>query len=134
MPLPPRPALPPLPPDRLRRRCPPESLPFETTATLEPLAHPLGQERALEALRFGTGIQREGFNMFAMGPADTGRQAIVRAMLEERAAREPVPDDICYVLDFHRPHRPKALRLPAGRARGLTGTQGVRCRPATCAT
>ena len=119
MPLPPRPALPPLPPDRLRRRCPPESLPFETTATLEPLAHPLGQERALEALRFGTGIQREGFNMFAMGPADTGRQAIVRAMLEERAAREPVPDDICYVLDFHRPHRPKALRLPAGRARVL---------------
>ncbi|MFM8979680.1 MAG: Lon protease family protein [Planctomycetia bacterium] len=111
--------VPPLPPERLRRRCAPERLPFETTSTLTPLEEPLGQARALEALRFGTGIQRDGFNMFAMGPADTGRQAIVRAMLEERAAREPVPEDVCYVFDFRRPHRPRALRLPAGRARVL---------------
>jgi len=29
---------------------------------------------------------------------------------------EPVPDDWCYVDNFDEQHRPRALRLPAGRA------------------
>ena len=38
-----------------------------------------------------------------------------RAFLEERAKKQPVPSDWCYVNSFNDPYRPKALRLPAGR-------------------
>jgi hypothetical protein len=45
--------VPALEPSLLCRHSPAAELPFATTAELEPLSEPLGQERALEALRFG---------------------------------------------------------------------------------
>ena len=109
----------PLTADRVRRRCDPARFPFETTAGLAGSLEPPGQARAVEALRFGTGIRQDGFNLFAMGPAQTGRHAVVKALLESRARGEPVPGDVVYAHDFAHPHRPKAILLPAGRGRGL---------------
>src|SRR5687767_4875860 len=40
----------PLPPDRLRWRCDPEQLGFETTAEVAPAESFIGQERGLEAI------------------------------------------------------------------------------------
>jgi lon-related putative ATP-dependent protease len=108
-------APPPLPPERLYRRVPPDSLGFETTADLPDLEHVLGQERALGALRFGVGMARPGYNLFVLGPPGLGKHALVRRFLEARAAEGPIPPDWCYVNDFEQPHRPRALRLPAGR-------------------
>ena len=116
------PALPaprPLSPEQLCRRCDPARFPFDTTETLEGLTSALGQERATEAVRFGTGIRRDGYNLFAMGPPETGRHTWVRSLLEERAGREAVPPDVCYVHDFAVPHRPRALRLPPGKGQEL---------------
>ena len=112
-------APPPLPPDRLHRRCPPESLPFESTEELPDVEVVLGQERALEALRFGVGIDRAGYNLFVLGPPGLGKHAVVRRFLEGRAQDAPVPSDWCYVNRFDQPHRPKALHLPPGRGSAL---------------
>lgn len=106
----------PLDPAALRRRCDPTTLPFDTTASLEPLPELPGQARALEALRFGVGLRAHDYNIFAIGPTGLGKHAVVRAMLEERAAAEPVPDDWCLVHSFKDRHLPRALSLPAGRA------------------
>jgi lon-related putative ATP-dependent protease len=111
----------PLEPTALRRRCDPASLPFETTVSLEPLPELPGQGRALEALRFGVGLRAHDYNIFAVGPTGLGKHAVVRAMLEERAAAEPVPDDWCFVYNFTDRHVPRALALPAGRAVGFRG-------------
>jgi lon-related putative ATP-dependent protease len=108
-----------LPPDELARRCDVEAFGFDTTDALEPLPGPLGQARALEALRFGVGIRHEGYNLFAMGPEGAGKQTVVSAVLAARAAGEPVPDDVCYVHDFDKPQAPRVLRLPAGKGRDL---------------
>jgi lon-related putative ATP-dependent protease len=89
--------------------------PFETTEQLEPLAGQVGQERATEALRFGVTMRAEGYNLFAMGPALVGKHTAVVRMLEERAATEVVPRDVCYVTDFSQPHSPRALLLPPGK-------------------
>jgi lon-related putative ATP-dependent protease len=105
----------PLPPERLYRRCSPEALPFETTAELADVEVVVGQTRALEALRFGVGIARGGYNLFVIGTAGLGKHTVVRRFLEARAASAPVPSDWCYVNNFEQPHRPKALRLPPGR-------------------
>jgi predicted ATP-dependent protease len=107
--------IPPLHPDQLIRRCDPASFDFSTTAGLEDLKEMLGQERAVDAVHFGIGIRNEGYNVFALGPAGTGKQAVVRGFLEARAPGEHHPDDWCYVYNFEQPHRPRALRLAPGR-------------------
>jgi lon-related putative ATP-dependent protease len=109
----------PLGPDVLCRHCDPAQLPFTTTAEVEPMEDAIGQQRAEQAVRFGIGIHRDGFNMFAMGPAGAGKHTLVRAFLERRAAERPVPNDVCYVHHFDRPHEPRALLLPAGEGRVL---------------
>ena len=105
-----------LPAARLCRRYDPTSFDFDDTSKLEDLAEPLGQDRAVEAIRFGIGIRRQGFNLFAFGPPGTGKTETIRLYLEPEAAKQPLPDDWCYINDFATPDRPKALRLPAGKS------------------
>jgi len=111
------PAHDPLAIDKLRRRCDPASLGFRTTEELEDFDDVIGQDRAVEAIRFGVGIKRDGYNMFALGPTGAGRHSIVMDHLKRAAASEAVPDDWCYVNNFEESHKPNALRMPAGRAR-----------------
>ena len=106
-------------PAELCRRCDPSALPFETTAQLEPLAGLVGQERTMEAMRFGVSMRSEGYNLFAMGPTDAGKHTAVARMLRERAASEPVPDDVCYVTNFAHSHVPRVLLLPPGKGKEL---------------
>jgi lon-related putative ATP-dependent protease len=96
-----------------------ETLNFETTADLEDLEEVLGQPRAMAALKFGTGMARDGYNIFALGPTGTGKRNVIRTYFQQRAAREPVPDDWCYVNNFEERHRPRTIRLPAGKGRVL---------------
>jgi len=103
-----------LPPEALRRICDEAGLPFETTATLEPLPGPLGQERAVEALRLGAAMRRDGHHVFVLGAAGAGKRRLTEALLAERAAQEPVPCDWCYLHDFGDPRRPRAVELPPG--------------------
>jgi lon-related putative ATP-dependent protease len=98
----------------LYRRADPTQFTFETTADLEDLTEVIGQARAVEAVRFGIGIHREGFNLFALGPEGTGKYGVVRHYLERQAATHPSPSDWCYVNTFVDSHKPCALRLPPG--------------------
>jgi lon-related putative ATP-dependent protease len=109
----------PLPAASLFREESLDHLAFETTADLEPLHEPVGQERVLEAVSFGVGIRRDGYNLFAIGRAAAGKWTLVKELLEKTAASEPVPKDLVYVHDFASPHAPKPLLLPPGRARAL---------------
>lgn len=104
-----------LTPDRLCRRCNPAELGFRTTDELEDPLHIVGQGRAVEAIRFAVGIDREGYNMFAAGPSGTGKHSTLRQFLEGRAAKMPTPPDVCYVHNFENPHRPNMILLPAGK-------------------
>jgi len=103
----------------LYKRCDPAELPFKTTSELEVLADILGQERALEAVQFGLGIQRQGFNLFLLGSFGTGEYPAVRRLIEEKAAKEATPSDWCYVNNFERPEAPRVLQLPPGRGAAL---------------
>ena len=104
----------PLPARQLRRMCDPSQFDFETTAELEDLGEIVGQDRAVEAILFGIGIQREGYNLFALGPSGTGKRTTIIQFLDRKAAAEPIPSDWCYVNNFEHPHRPRALQLPPG--------------------
>jgi len=109
----------PLPAEDLYRTCDLSAVGFETTADLEPLGANIGQERAMEAIRFGVGMDHEGYNLYLMGSAGLGKHALITSTLEERRHATAAPDDWCYVADFDDHHRPTALRLPPGRGRHL---------------
>jgi len=109
----------PLAPDVLYHRCDPVPLGFKDTSELEDVSESVGQERALEAIRFGISIPRKGFNLFLMGPAGTGKYTAVHDILATRAAAEPTPDEWCYVNNFEHPEIPRALRLPPGMSSAL---------------
>ena len=105
-----------LPPDKLRWRCDPASIPFETTAQIEPAAGDMGQERALRALRMGVELTASGYNLFVCGLSGTSRGGMIVRMIEEMHPQtEPAPDR-CYVNNFKNADRPRLLTLPRGLA------------------
>ncbi len=105
----------PLPAEELAWCCPPDAFAFTTTAELPDLAEPIGQERAVEAVRYALSSRRPGYHVYALGPAGIGKHTTIHQLLAERAAGEPAPFDLCYVSDFKDARTPRLLRLPAGR-------------------
>ena len=109
----------PLSPELLYTRCDAAALGFRTTEELEDPLHIVGQRRAVEAIRFGVGIDRDGYNLYAAGPSGAGKYSTMRQFLEGRAAKMPTPPDVCYVNNFERPDQPNMILLPAGRGAPL---------------
>jgi lon-related putative ATP-dependent protease len=105
-----------LPPEALYRPVDIEKFPFKSTAEIDGQTDFIGHDRALEAMQFGIGIRKQGFNLYLLGPAGAGKYKIARSFLEERAAGEATPDEWCYINNFVSPETPNALRLPPGRA------------------
>lgn len=106
-------------PKDLYHTCDISALPFNNTNELNKPEEVIGQERALEALNFGVGIQHDGYNLFVSGSTGLGKHTIVKQLLEIKSIDLPVPSDWCYVNNFELPHKPKILELPAGLASKL---------------
>ena len=106
----------PLTPGMLRRQCDPQQFSFDSTLELAVPSTPLGQARAVEALKLATAIGRDGYNAYVAGQPGTGKERLVRQVLSAAAAAMPVPSDWVYVHNFANHSRPRALELPPGRA------------------
>ena len=109
----------PLSPDALHKSCDPSRLDFTTTDELADIGVIVGQERALNAIRFGIAIEQKGYNIFALGPTGAGKSTAVREIVGREAENQPPPADWCYVFDFAQPSKPRALSLPAGQGRSF---------------
>lgn len=103
--------------EKARWRLDPSSLPFETTDDLKPLEEIIGQDRGVEAFKFGVGMDKQGYNVFVTGIAGSGRMSTVRKLLEQMAREngDKLPSDLCYVNNFKDQAAPILLRFPAGR-------------------
>lgn len=105
-----------LPPEKLRWRCDPVSIPFETTAEIEPVSGDFGQDRAIRALQMGVELTASGYNIFVCGLSGTSRGGMIVRMIEEMHPQcDPAPDR-CYVNNFKNGDRPRLLTLPRGTA------------------
>ena len=103
-----------VPVEKLRWRLDPAQLPFKSTDDLQPHDQIIGQNRGVEAFKFGVGMRKKGYNIFVTGPTGSGRLATVKRMLQEHGKSDKVPDDLCYVNNFKRPESPILLRFAAG--------------------
>jgi len=106
-----------VPVEKLRWRCPPESLPFETTTEIKPCMEIIGQDRALKAIRLGLELDSLGYNIFIVGLVGTGRNTTIKCLLEEIDKTGKIPDDLCYVNNFKDPDQPHCICLPAGKGK-----------------
>jgi predicted ATP-dependent protease len=105
-----------LPPEKLRWKCAPESVPFETTDDIEPISGDIGQERALRALRMGVELTASGYNLFVCGLSGSSRGGMIVRMIQQMHPQtEPAPDR-AYVNHFKNADRPRLLTLPRGQA------------------
>jgi len=105
-----------LTPKELRKICGPENFAFKDTSEIEPLDDVIGQERAMQAIRFGLEMKQPGYHVFVTGREGTGRTTIVEEFVRRKAESLPPADDWCMVHNFQDPFRPRPLRLPAGHA------------------
>jgi len=87
---------------------------FQSTAELQAAAAPVAQARAREAVDFGVGMRFPGYNLYALGSAQTDKRTLITSRLTELAAQQETPDDWCYLQNFDDPARPRSVRLPAG--------------------
>src|ERR1700732_997674 len=108
-----------LPPAKLRWRCEPARLPFETTAQAEPREGFIGQERALRALKMGVELSAPGYNVFVCGLAGTSRGGTIARMGEDLHPPTKESLDRCYVNNFKLTDRPRLLAMPRRQANGF---------------
>ena len=105
-----------LPVEKLRWRCEPSRLPFETTAQADLREGFVGQERALRALKMGVELTAPGYNVFVCGLAGTSRGGTIARMIGELHPGTKESPDRCYVNNFKIADRPRLLTLPSGQA------------------
>ena len=105
--------------EQLRHICDPALFNFKSTADLPSLKEIIGQERAIRATSFGIDIESPGYHIFALGPAGTGKTAMIKDLLKRKSGNRPAPDDWCYVNNFEDGDKPLVLRLPAGKGSKL---------------
>ena len=100
-------------------RCQPDlkSLLFKTTDDLPSLDGAIiGQHRAVTALEFGAKIEKQGYNMLAIGNHEMGRTTTVKNVLEKISKKKKKnARDMCLVHDFNNQNgKPKILFLKTG--------------------
>jgi predicted ATP-dependent protease len=102
-------------PEALRKLC---SLPagFKHEADEYVDGH-IGQQRAIDAIRFGIAMRKDGYNIYVLGPIGSNRHKLVESLVAEEAKARGAPPDWCYVNNFSNPERPRSLRFPAGQGR-----------------
>lgn len=107
----------PLDPSQLYKPCNVEQLKFNSTKELEDIDIAVGQQRAVEAVKFGIRMDKNGYNIFAMAPSGTGKLTTIRQLVEHEASRQNIPSDWCYINNFSQPTKPKAIKLMPGQGK-----------------
>lgn len=106
-----------LSPEMVRKTFDIHKLECKSSEEVKPLEDIVGQDRALNALKFGLEIKEKGFNIFVAGYPGTGKMTAVKSFLDKLAEDQTVPFDWCYVNNFQESYEPKVIRLNPGQGK-----------------
>jgi len=106
--------------DELYKKCDLSDLDFNTTDDLAELEEIIGQDRALNAIDFGMGMDHKGYNLFILGSEGIGKTALIKKLLKKHYVSHKKTFDWCYVNNFEYPQHPRFLCMPAGTAKPLS--------------
>ncbi|WP_408956042.1 Lon protease family protein [Natroniella sp. ANB-PHB2] len=100
--------------EKLRRECSLDQFDFETTQEVDPSFEMIGQQRALEAIKFGLNVEQDNYNVFVVAPQGRKKLDFIIDKIKEQAKQEKEPDDWCYLYNFEEQQQPIACNLAAG--------------------
>lgn len=103
--------------ENLRNYCDPNIFPFESTEDLKVERELIGQDRAMEALKYGLSMKRKGYNIFVSGLSGTGKNSYSYIVAKDFAEKKPSPNDWAYVYNFNKPNSPVAIRIASGQGK-----------------
>jgi len=103
----------------LYQHCNKEQFDFKSTADLDSLPTILGQSRALDSVDFGVNITGDGYNLFVMGAAGSGKYTLVKRFLDEHVKHRKQGLDWGYLNNFSDAQKPWVASLPAGQGKQL---------------
>ena len=106
-----------VPVEKLKKKCDPNLFKYDTTEELPASRELIGQDRAMEALKYGLSIQKKGYNIYVSGLTGTGRNSYSYLVASEFAEKRKAPKDWCYVFNFKRPKCPKAIGMEPGQGK-----------------
>ncbi|KAA3646875.1 MAG: ATP-binding protein [Proteobacteria bacterium] len=98
----------------VRWRCDADQLGFKTTKEVKPVQGVVGQDDAVDALRFAIECRAFGQNVYVRGISGTGRMSMVSDILKASQPQLNSKKEHCYVANFEQPDRPKLITLAAG--------------------
>lgn len=100
---------------QLKRKVKPSLFNFTDSSELESLDEIIGQERAVNAIRFGLGMDDPGFNIYVSGWEGTGKRTIINDIVSKLARSDKTPDDMVVINNFRDPFHPKVLSVAPGK-------------------
>ncbi|MCF6299628.1 MAG: AAA family ATPase [Proteobacteria bacterium] len=100
----------------VRWRCDTSLLGFKSTSEIKPIDGIVGQDDAMEAIKFAIECDAYGQNAFVRGLSGTGRMSMLSKILNEVDPKVEEKQDHCYVANFRQPDRPNLISLKAGQA------------------
>ena len=78
--------------------------------------HIIGQDRAVQALNIGLNIKEDGYNIFAIGEAGTGRNTAITTLLSGYKPKDEELQDLGYAFNFKSTTEPCLLYFPKGKS------------------
>ncbi|WP_053956613.1 Lon protease family protein [Inediibacterium massiliense] len=102
---------------QLKKSYNPEDFSFYSTEELDALDGIIGQNRAEKSMEFGLRVKNTKYNIFVTGLKGTGKKSYIQKIVREKAQKEDIPDDWCYVYNFYDPNSPISIHMSAGMGR-----------------
>ncbi|HAH05280.1 MAG TPA: hypothetical protein DCM05_01960 [Elusimicrobia bacterium] len=104
-----------VPADKLRWTPKDSDLPSSTAEVPLSDAQVVGQDRALEALRFGLKMKGPGYNVVVTGPSGSGRMTSIRHLIGQVAPKMDTPPDLVAMTNVADKDQPVVLQLQPGK-------------------
>ncbi|OON99353.1 MAG: hypothetical protein ATN35_13070 [Epulopiscium sp. Nele67-Bin004] len=92
----------------------PSDFSFETTEQIDGSDGIIGQEEAIEALKFGLNLNHKGYNIYVTSEACEDFFDEIKSIIEDNAQTGKVPNDLCYLYNFNNPSKPRIIYMEAG--------------------
>lgn len=106
-----------IPIEELRFKSNLDIFPYETTKDIKVDRELIGQDRAMESLKYGLSMKTKGYNIYVSGLSGTGKNSYSYIVAKEFAENKKTPKDWCYVYNFNKANSPRAISMEAGQGK-----------------
>ena len=100
--------------DQLKCKTVLDNLEFETTEQITPIREIIGQNRAVEAIKFGLKMKQKGYNIYVSGASGIGRTSYTYNLIEKNFKSNNNLKDWVYVNNFKNTNEPISLSFKCG--------------------